>query len=311
MGTQCAPKRFGAKILSNPHTMAMRRSALPKRTFSVVTTCHGAGYAEYGRRMIESFDHHWPDEVPLLLYRENFEPEVESERIIVRDLLESCPELVAFKRRHADNPLANGRTQRYRFRLSRNPYKNRIKLGDRNWGSGFRWDAVRFAHKAFAIFHAAANSDADVLIWVDADSLFFAPPTWEELESFVPPDCFVGYLHRPTYAECGFIAYNLRHPATRQMLAAFEQLYTRDELFREYEFHDAYLFDVVRRQTEQAGHKSYDIGEGIGARAKHVLINSRLGRFMDHVKGGRKDIGHSPRGDLVVDRREAYWANSA
>jgi hypothetical protein len=281
------------------------------RTFSVVTTCHAAGYAEYGRRMIETFDRHWPDEIPLILYRENFVPEVRSDRVIVRDLVGSCPDLMAFKRRHADNPLAHGQTQRYRFKLSRNPYKNRIKLGERNWGAGFRWDAVRFAHKAFAIFHAAKTCDTDVLIWVDADSLFFAEPTWKELEDFVPPDCFVGHLHRPTYTECGFIAYNLRHPATQEMLAAFERLYTEDGLFREYEFHDAYLFDVARRQVEQAGHRSHDIAEGIGARAKHVLINSRLGRFMDHVKGGRKDAGHSGRHDLVVDRREAYWANSA
>jgi hypothetical protein len=281
------------------------------RKFAVITTCNATGYADYGRRMIETFDRHWPEEVPLLVYRENFVPEVPSDRIVVRDLLSSCPDLAAFKQRHADNPLANGQTQRYRFRLSRNPYKNRIKLGDKNWGTGFRWEAVRFSHKAFAIFHAAQNTDADVLIWVDADSLFFAGPTWDELEGFVPPDRFVGFLQRPTYSECGFIAYNLRHPGTREMLAAFKRLYTHDELFQQYEFHDAYLFDVVRRQTEQSGHQSFDIAEGIGLRAKHVLINSKLGRFMDHIKGGRKDAGHSLREDLVVDRSESYWRNTA
>jgi hypothetical protein len=292
-------------------TIAMRRSGQPTRKFAVVTTCNAAGYDDYGRRMVETFDLQWPEEVPLLLYRENFEPEVPSDRIIVRDLVSSCPDLMAFKRRHADNPLAHGQTERYRFRLSRNPYKNRIKLGDRHWGSGFRWDAVRFAHKAFAIFHAAANTDADVLIWVDADSLFFSDPSVDELESMIPRDCFVGYLDRPTYSECGFIAYNLNHPATQEMLAAFKRLYTHDELFRQYEFHDAYLFDVVRRQSERAGHKSFDIADGIGRQAKHVLINSRLGQFMDHIKGGRKSTGHSQRNDLVIERPEAYWRTSA
>lgn len=292
-------------------TIDMRRSTEPMRKFAVVTTCNGAGYAEYGQRMIDTFDLYWPEDVPLLVYREGFEPEVPSDRIVVRDLVSSCPDLVAFKSRHADNPLAHGLTERYRFRLSRNPYKNRIKLGDRRWGTGFRWDAVRFSHKAFAIFHAAANTDADVLIWVDADSLFFAEPSREELEGFIPRDRFVGYLDRPTYSECGFIAYNLRHPATREMLAAFKRLYTHDELFEQYEFHDAYLFDVVRRQIERAGHRSFDIADGIGRQAKHVLINSRLGRFMDHIKGGRKTTGHSPRNDLVVERGEDYWRNSA
>lgn len=278
------------------------------RTFSVVTTCHAVGYAEYGRRMIETFDRHWPEKIPLILYRENFEPEVPSSRIIVRDLIESCPDLIAFKRRHADNPLAHGQTQRYRFRLSRNPYKNRIKLGERNWGSGFRWDAVRFAHKAFAIFHAAAHTDTDVLIWVDADSLFFAAPSREELESFVPPDCFVGCLKRPTYSECGFIAYNLRHPATRQMLAAFERLYTEDELFRQYEFHDAYLFDVVRRQVERAGRPQVARHRRGHRRARQARADQFLPRPLHGPREGRpqgcrpqpaqRPGGGSPRGLL-------------
>jgi len=51
----------------------------------------------------------------------------------------------------------------------------------------------------------------------------------------------------------------------------------------------------------------YDIAEGIGARADHVLINSRLGRFMDHMKGERKASGSSHAADLLVTRSEDYW----
>lgn len=285
----------------------MPRLDHPRRTVSVVTTCNGAGYEAYGRRMAETFARHWPVEIPLLLYCEGFEPDGLGDRIVVRDLIASAPGLAAFKGRHADNPLANGLTRRHRFRLSFNPDKMRLKLGEKRWGEGYRWNAVRFAHKVFAIVHAAAVSDADVLIWIDADTRFFADVTWDEIEGFVPADRFVGYLKRRIHSECGFTAYNLRHPATREMLAALERLYTHDELFRQYEFHDSYLFDIVRKRAERAGHKSFDIAGGIGLEVPHVLINSRLGRFMDHLKGDRKDGGKSRPEDRVLDRGEAYW----
>jgi hypothetical protein len=280
------------------------------RRFAVVTTCNAAGYEAYGRSMVESFDRHWPVEVPLLLYCEGFAPKPPGGRIVVRDLIDSSPELAAFKHRHADNPLAHGLTRRPRFRLSYDLAKLRFKLGEKRWGEGYRWNAVRFAHKSFAIFHAAAASDIDVLIWVDADTRFFADVRWDEIEGFIPADCFVGYLRRRIHSECGFVAYNLRHPATREMLAEFERLYTRDEMFREYEFHDSYLFDLVRKEAERRGHRSYDIAGGLGLKVPHVLINSRLGRFMDHLKGGRKADGRSRVADLVLERPEAYWRES-
>ena len=39
----------------------------------------------------------------------------------------------------------------------------------------------------------------------------------------------------------------------------------------------------------------------------HPLINGPLGKFMDHMKGGRKDQGKSKRSDILVNRTEQYW----
>ncbi len=279
------------------------------RTFAAVTTCHAAGYAEHGQRMVETFVQHWPAEVPLLLYSEGFTPDPFPGRLENRDLPANSPDLVAFKARHGNNPLALGKTRRFRPQLMLKAKPPWIKLKGRNWGLGYRWNAVRFAHKAFAIFDAARRTDADVLIWLDADTRFFADVDRDRLERFVPADCFVGHLKRArtTFTETGFVAYNLRHPATATLLAEFEALYTSDSLFDEYEFNDAHLFDVVRLRAERRGHRAYDISEGIGQRASHVLINSSLGEFMDHMKGNRKEAGTSRADDLVVKRDEAYW----
>ena len=43
--------------------------------FVVLTTCHAAGWQQYGRRMVETFEQFWPGEIPLYLYAEDFEPD--------------------------------------------------------------------------------------------------------------------------------------------------------------------------------------------------------------------------------------------
>lgn len=173
--------------------------------------------------------------------------------------------------------------------------------------AGYRWDAVRFSHKSYAIFDAARRTDADALIWIDADTRFFADVDMAELAALAPPDSAVSCLRRPGHSECGFVVYNLRHPETRRLLAEFEAMYSQDLFLAEREFHDSYLFDVVRQRAEKRGAQVHDIGEGVGWRARHVLINSRLGRFMDHMKGDRKSEGKSRADDLLVQRDEAYW----
>jgi len=274
------------------------------RRFAVVTTCHAQGYEQYGRRMVESFLAHWPAEVPLLLYHEGFEPPQAPGRIEPHDLPASSPALVAFKTRHLDNPRAHGRQLPW-ARLRLGPVSMPLPVRTRK--ASYRWDAVRFAHKSFAIFDAARRTDADVLIWIDADTLFFGDVDLAELNRLAPADCAVACLRRPNHSECGFVAYHLRDAHTPRLLAEFEAMYTQDLLFNEREYHDSYLFDVVRQRAEARGAKVHDIAEGAGWQASHVLINSRLGAFMDHMKGGRKAEGRSRAEDLRVQRNEGYW----
>ncbi len=281
------------------------------RRFAAVTTCHAKGYELYGRRMAASFERHWPADVDLYLYAEGFAPDVPSRRIVPLDLLATCPALVAFKERHRHNPLAHGAEVRRRLEFRVRWRKRKVRLRLAKWGLGFRWDAVRFSHKAFSIFDAAERVEADVLFWLDADTVFFRdlPPSF--LEELMPPECLVSYLARYNVSECGLVGYNLRHPAICDFLGAFKALYTTDRLFRENEYHDSYLFDIVRRRFERRGSRTHDIGEGVGLHASHVLINSKLGSYMDHVKGGRKEYGSSPRGELLVERNEDYWTSRA
>lgn len=146
-----------------------------------------------------------------------------------------------------------------------------------------------------------------MLFWLDADVRVFADVPQSFLEAMMPEAALVSYLARPKYSECGLVGYNLRHPAILDFIAAYEAMYTEDRIFALSEFHDSFVFDVVRRRFERRGCKSYDIAKGIGAKSGHVFVNSPLGQYMDHMKGERKDLGASRRSDVIIPRSEDYW----
>ena len=275
------------------------------RSFAAVSTCHAPGYELYGRHMLEGFERHWPRQVPLHFYCEGFRPSVSSPRIHLHDLHGSCPELVAFKRRHADHPEAHGSGARPRWQLRVDWRRGRLKLR-RKRTLGYRWDAVRFSHKVFALLHAGR----DVLFLLDADLSFHRDIAPDLLEALVPADCLVGFLARPKFTECGFVAYNLRHPAAFDFLAEYERLYVTDALFAERQWTDAYLFDVVRERFEKRGCRTHDIAQGLGRRVGHVLVESPLGAYMDHRKGERKRLVEGSR-DPVTSEGEALGARRA
>jgi hypothetical protein len=265
------------------------------RKFSVVTTFNASGYKKYGKRMIETFLKNWPAEVDLIVYTEDCIITESAPNLRVLDLHSDSPELVVFKTKWRSVPKANGD-------VSADPTRRNRK----DAAKGFKWNAVRFAHKVYAIF-AAAQTTTDWLLWMDADTVCHSPITIAQLHNLCPNTadiCFLG--RRGKYTECGLYAMNLRSPGTLDFLKEFQHVYDDAEngIFTMKEWHDSFVFDVVRNSMTLAQHdwSSHLIsGEG------HPLINSDWGAYLDHLKGSRKDQGRSRNTDLVVKRTEAYW----
>ena len=264
--------------------------------YAVVTTFNDAGRAKYGQKMIDSFCEKWPEEVALHIYPELCNPAIRNHNHVTLKRLEEVEELMKFKEKWKNVPKANGD-------VSADPIRSRRK----DAGKGFKWDAVRFAHKVYAIFHCAKETDADILIWMDADTICHSPITMETIQRLIPADkdlCFLG--RKGKFSECGLYAMNLRSPAVQKFLEKFQWMYDSAELgiFTLEEWHDSFVFDVVRRNStlNELDWSSHLItGEG------HPLINSEWGAYLDHLKGGRKDLGRSKPQDLKVRRKESYW----
>jgi hypothetical protein len=274
------------------------------KTLTVVTTFPPNRWTAYAKRMVESHIEFWPDDVMLCAYYEKDKPNLEHEKIKFINIEEANPELVNFKQRHRNDPVANGEVQEIPNGVRRNP-----EAGNNDKGKGsYLWDAVRFSHKTFAVDHAIKNADTDYVLWLDADTYTFRPITKDFVFDLLPDDKLLNYLGRgDIYPECGWVCYNQRHPKITKFMSYWTDMYINDTIFNELEWHDSYLFwQCVKRIAPNEG---VDIGKGAGAKGHHVFINSQLGSYIDHMKGKRKVLGKSSKSDLRGSRNEDYWKN--
>jgi hypothetical protein len=271
-------------------------SAMTK--IAVVTTFHENGLQIYAQNMINSFCENWPKEVKLHIYPEKCNPAIRDHSHITLTDLDSVKELTAFKQQWQGVPAATGD-------VSNDPVRRLRK----DAGKGFKWDAVRFAHKVYAIFDCARTTDADVLFSMDADTICHSPITFDQLKKFCPENVDLGYLGREgKYTECGLYSMNLRSQAVQNFLREFQRMYDDADngIFTLAEWHDSFVFDAVRTKFRNQL-REYNWSAGIVIGEGHPLINSEWGAYLDHLKGDRKTAGRSKISDLKVKRTEAYW----
>jgi hypothetical protein len=263
--------------------------------YTVITSFHEEGLKQYGQRMIRTFEQHWPTEVDLIVCAENCRPEVTRSNSRVYDLMQVSNNCRAFVERHRNNPLAHGQAGPPEVW---NPKK------------AFRWNAVRFAYKVFSVALCADNLSSGWMIWLDADTHTHSSVPVDWLSKVCPESAMISYLGRGEkyHSECGWVAYNLDHPETRNFIRDFVGMYNTDRIFEQREWHDSYIWDVVRKQYHPANN-FFNLNPSWNDKglAGHPFINSELGLYMDHVKGDRKTYGHSKPKEVVSHPDHPYW----
>lgn len=275
--------------------------------YAVVTTFNANGYNQYAQKFLKTFIENWPVEVKIYAYTEDCQVREDSPNLVIRNLHESSQDIINFKNKWKDVPKANGD-------ISKDPIRSRRKDSNKK----FKWDAVRFSHKVYSIFHCAQNTEADILIWMDADMVCHSPITMTQIESLIPIGKELCYLGRDgKYPECGLYSLNLSSINIKLFLNEFQRMYDEAEngIFRLDEWHDSYVFEQVRKKFPDLQILSW--GEDLGDLRPsvfnskgegHPLINSNWGAYLDHLKGDRKDLGKSRQIDLKVNRQESYWS---
>ena len=276
---------------------------------TVVTTFHPEGYSIYGKRFLESFAAKVDKRIRLLVYAEGVKPDnPDPSRITILDQEDALPKLVAFKERWKDDPKANGI-----------PPEEIKRRRPRDHHKAFKWDAVRFSNKVYAVFDAAERTKKDWLVWMDADTFVHSDWSFEEFSECLPSTSWITYVGRgkgsQTWPECGFYGMNLNDSTCKDFLAMFEQYYEEAEegIFTLEEWHDSYVFGELLKEFKRRNPVVLDYTAEMMLRGAktggggHPLINSKLGKWIDHMKGARKNTGKSLAKDLVVNRTEDYW----
>lgn len=241
-------------------------------TVLAVSTFNASGLEQYGRRMMRTFDDHWPEAVRFRVYSEGWSEDIDRGEVIC--LERASPWLADFKERH-------------RFRQTRD----------------YRMDAVRFAHKAAAICHAA-RAPVDWLVWLDGDVVTHTKLPAEVLRDWLPWTQWIAWLDRDRmYPETGVVILNCRHPRHLDAIDAFEAMYAEDRLFDLPEWHDAFVLKTIVDKCKMPAMSL----SGVGRKTSHPLVNGPLSAFLDHAKGQRKKAGRTPARERTLRDNHPYW----
>lgn len=224
----------------------------------VVTTVHRAGFEQYGHRWIDGIKN-WP-EAEFWMYAEGF-----------------ATEAVKCKRVEDLERLA-------KFKLTCVHYKP----------ISWQWDVVRFANKVFAAHDAFYDYDG-LCVWLDCDTVTYRPIPCGYIEGLIPEGFFMGQFNRSGYhTETGFWVMDGKHPEKKAFLDAMLEWYESGAFKQLHEWHDCTILDAVTHRFIREGRIRVTNLSGEWAKDMHPIAKSDLGRYIDHTKGARKDLGYSP-----------------
>jgi hypothetical protein len=277
-------------------------------SITVVTTFHKPGLELYGQRFINSFAERVDKNINLIVYAEDCAPDnPDPSRITILNAIETLPKLNAFKEQWKNDPKANGIPP------------EEIKRKRKDWNKEFKWHAIRFSNKVYAVFDACARRTGTWVVWMDADSFIHSDWSYADFKAQLPDNAYITYVGRgkgsQTWPECGFYGMNLNHPVCHSFLEDFERMYEDAEngIFTLEEWHDSYVFgELLKKYSEFPSHDysaEMYLTEAKTGGGGHPLINGPLGKWMDHMKGVRKEEGRSRSKDIMVNRSEDYWKN--
>lgn len=241
-----------------------------------VTSASLPYYERYGFRLIGSFRKFAPTDA-LTVYAEDFllDSEAVCRRVRFRGLME-VPGIREFLRRARPKV-----EEKLGMKVTSDPDE---RLANPKWD--YRWDAVTFGKKAFAIIDALRTTAAEYLFWIDADVVIRKPLPTEVLTGLFKGADIVYFGRSKPHSECGFVGWRMsdRVKIFTDRYAAF---YEEDEIFQLTGWTDCHAFDAAlayaRDKAQAITARNLSTKEG-----GHVIEASPLGAYLDHQKGRRK-----------------------
>lgn len=245
-------------------------------TTRVVSLMWGNAWERYGEKFAHTFAEFWPWDYELVVYADRA---LTLPRGEVRPL-DAVPGYTKFKARWASSALASGREP--------------IAGWKPREGYDFRFDANKWMPQGLVPAAAFAElKSGDTMVWLDADV---------HTHTLVPDGLVAKLLNKsmvchlgraPKHSEIGFWACRVM-AETRKFVTAFADTYSSYRVFSLPQWHSAWVFDYCI--SLQPDLKVKDLTPGGRG---HVWHQSLLGRYADHLKGARKELGRSPEAKFL------------
>src|SRR6056297_309826 len=160
------------------------------KNITLVTTFHRPGLDLYGQRFLDSFAKRVDKKITLLVYAEDCSPRnPDPEQITIYDAKKELPKLNAFKDKWGNVPKANGD-------ISKDPIRSKRKDSNKE----FKWDAIRFANKIYAVLDACEKS-TDWCVWIDADTFVHSDWSYDDFCKLLPDNKWLTYVGRGKAAQ--------------------------------------------------------------------------------------------------------------
>ena len=239
----------------------------------VVTTCHKAGWDQYGPQCLEGLKK-WPADAEIRWYTEGFDLPKQGKVVEVKG--ESLERLQAFKSR---------------WRHLKPP----------DW----RFDVVRFANKAYALYDALRDYDG-FGVWMDADIVTHKRMPKDYLRNLLPDGYYVGLFQRDgMHTETGLMLFDCSHPQHQNFMDSYIDWYESGRFQEAYQWHDCVMMDATVRSYERAELiKSHNLS-GKASNMSHPMAVHDFAQYADHLKGNRKRLQYSPENEHSRRRHAA------
>lgn len=209
-----------------------------------VTTFGPEGYTLYAKQMLQDWVEHC--DIPLIAYVEEMDDYPDGVEI---RRLEDVPNVLPF-------------------------------LRTTNQAVNYRFDVFKFCRKSFVQIQALREFDEPVF-WFDADITIQSP--FKGLGKLID-GVFIAYMGRRKFYPCtSFIGFNV-HPHRARFADEYEAIYLTGDIYNLPEWHDAYVFDYVRRTS---GVSSRNIAQDTGAAGSSNVFDFVFPNA-HHKKGNRK-----------------------
>jgi hypothetical protein len=155
--------------------------------------------------------------------------------------------------------------------------------------------SIKFSFKSFVMINELKNNDNDIVVWLDADSIFKSYNFDSFLDETIK-DKFIACQQEKgsEHVESGIVIFNTQHSDKQLFLDIFESLYNISEKFNSFgQFFDGY---AIYRALDHSQISYIDLNKGYGVQGiqsdpNYTFLNPALRRRFHHNIGisGKKN----------------------